>query len=48
MRWTQGLKERLIIDFQGQEGIDAAGYFRKIVETGLKLNWAVYSKMVDG
>ena len=37
-----------IVHFQGQEGIDATGYFRKMIETGSRLNLAVYSKMVDG
>ena len=45
MRSTQGLKERLFVHFQG---IDAVGYFRKMIETRSRLNPAVYSKMVDG
>ena len=47
-RSTQGLKERLIVHFQGLEGVDVVGYFRKMVEAGSRLNRGVRGKMVDG
>ena len=48
MQLAQGLKEKLFVHFQVQEGIDATEYFRKMIETRSRMNLAVYSKMVDG